>query len=69
MSVCNRNEIYSLQTGFSGYRMLLLGSDLYGLKSPPSSTHVLMKTGHVPAISKDAGRVKSFFKFFYFAYH
>jgi hypothetical protein len=23
----------------------------------------------LPAISNDAGRVKSFFKFFYFAYH
>ena len=38
MSVCNRNEIYSLQTGFRVYRMLLLGSELYGLKSPQQYT-------------------------------
>jgi hypothetical protein len=28
---------------------VLLGRNFCGLKSPPSSTHVLMKTGYLPA--------------------
>ena len=30
---------------------------------------VQRRSGDPPAISNDAGRVKSYFKFFYFAYH
>jgi hypothetical protein len=34
---------------FRIYRIVLLGWDFCRLKSPPSSTHVLMKTGYLPA--------------------
>ena len=34
---------------FRIYRIVLLGRDFRDLKSPPSSTHVLMKTGYLEA--------------------
>ena len=38
----------------------------FNLKSPELA---ICEVRLLPAISNDAGRVKSFFKFFYFAYH
>jgi len=51
-----RNGLYAFVTvakstacrqAFRIYRIVLPGRDFCGLKSPPSSTHVLMKTGYL----------------------
>ena len=42
-------EISSLQTGFSDLLHRVAGQGLLRAKSPPSSTHVLMKTGCLSA--------------------